>query len=71
MYIFCRAISLLLQPNIIAFVGDKSNEMKEKKMLLRKGEKECEGGRIKDRYFIRKYLYRIELPLVYRNKRIG
>jgi hypothetical protein len=49
---------LLLQPNIIAFVGDKSNEMKEKRMLLRKGEKECEGGRIKDRYFIRKYLYR-------------
>ena len=68
---FCRAISLLLQPNIIVFVGDKSNETKEKRMLLRKGEKECEGDRTKDSYFIRKYLYRIELPLVYRNKRIG
>ena len=55
---FCRAIALLLQPDIIAFVGDKSNDMKERKMLLRKGEKECEGRRIKDRYFIRKYLYR-------------
>lgn len=68
---FCRVISLLLQPNIIVFVGDKSNETKEKRMLLRKGEKECEGDRTKDCYFIRKYLYRIELPLVYRNKRIG
>ena len=68
---FCRAIVLLLQPNIIAFVGDKSNETKEKRVLLRKGEKECEGCRTKDRYFIRKYLYRIELLLVYRNKRIG
>lgn len=68
---FCRAISLLLQPNIIAFVGDKSNETKEERMLLRKGEKESEGCRTKDSYFIRKYLYRIELPLVYRNKRLG
>lgn len=40
---YCHAIALFLQPNIIAFVGDKSNEMKEKRMLLRKGEKECEG----------------------------
>ena len=68
---FCRAIVLLLQPNIIAFVGDKSNETKEKRVLLKKGEKECEGCRTKDSYFIRKYLYRIELTLVYRNKRIG
>lgn len=68
---YCHAIALLLQHNIIAFVGDKSNETKEGGMLLRKGEKECEGCRTKDRYFIRKYLYRIELPLVYRNKRIG
>ena len=68
---YCHAIALLLQPNIIAFVGDKSNETNEKRVLLRKGEKECEGCRTKDRYCIRKYLYRIELPLVYRNKRIG
>ena len=68
---FCRAIALLLQPYTIAFVGDKSNETKEKRVLLRKGEKECEGCRTKDRYFIRKYLYRIEQPLVYRNKRRG
>ena len=61
---YCHAIALLLQHNIIAFVGDKSNETKEGGMLLRKGEKECEGCRTKDRYFI-------ELPLVYRNKRIG
>ena len=61
----------ILPCNIIAFVGDKSNETKEKRMFLIKGEKECEGDRTKDRYFIRKYLYRIELPLVYRNKRIG
>lgn len=52
---FCRAIALLLQPDIIAFVGDKSNDMKERRMLLRKGEKECEGRRIKDRYLIRKW----------------
>lgn len=71
LYMFCRAIALLLQPNIIAFVEDKSNEMKEKRVPLRKGEKECEGCRTKDRYFIRKYLYRIEMPLVYRNKQIG
>lgn len=50
---FCRAIALLLQPDIIAFVGDKSNDMKERRMLLRKGEKECEGCRIKDWYLIR------------------
>ena len=68
---FCRAIALLLHSDIIAFVGDKTNETNEKRVLLRKGEKECEGCRTKDRYFIRKYLYRIELPLVYRNKRIG
>lgn len=66
---FCRAIALLLQPDIIAFVGDKSNDMKERRMLLRKGEKECEGCRTKDRYFIRKYLYRIELSLIYRNRK--
>ena len=54
---FCRAIALLLQPNIIAFVGDKRNEMNEKRVLLRKGEKECEGRRIKDWYLIRKFLY--------------
>ena len=54
---FCRAIALLLQPNIIAFVEDKSNETKEKRVLLRKGEKECEGRRIKDWYLIRKFLY--------------
>lgn len=68
---FCRAIALLLQPYTIAFVGDKSNDTKERRLFLRKGEKECEGFRTKDRYFIRKYLYRIELHLVYRNKRIG
>ena len=68
---YCRAIALLLQPYTIAFVGDKSNDTKERRLFLRKGEKECEGCRTKDRYFIRKYLYRIELPLVYRNKRIG
>ena len=68
---FCRSITLLLQPNIIAFVGDKSNETKEGRMLLKKGEKECEGRRIKDRYLIRKCLYRIEQLLVYRNKRVG
>lgn len=68
---YCHAIALLLQPNIIAFVGDKSKETKERRMFLRKGEKECEDRRIKDRYLIRKCLYRIELPLVYRNKRIG
>ena len=50
---YCHAIALLLQHNIIAFVGDKSNETKEGGMLLRKGEKECEGCRTKDRYFIR------------------
>ena len=54
---YCHAIALLLQPNIIAFVGDKSNETKEKRVLLRKGEKECEGRRIKDWYLIRKFLY--------------
>lgn len=54
---YCHAIALLLQPNIIAFVGDKSNEMNEKRVLLRKGEKECEGRRIKDWYLIRKFLY--------------
>ena len=58
---YCHAIALLLQPNIIVFVGDKSNETKEKRVLLRTGEKESEGCRTKDRYFIRKYLYRIEL----------
>ena len=58
---YCHAIALLLQPNIIAFVGDKSNETNEKRVLLRKGEKECEGCRTKDRYFIRKYLYIIYL----------
>jgi hypothetical protein len=58
---FCRAIALLLQPDIIAFVGDKSNDMKERRMLLRKGEKECEGCRIKDWYLIRKSLYIIYL----------
>ena len=66
---YCHAIALLLQPNIIVFVGDKSNETKEKRVLLRKGEKECEGCRTKDRYFIRKYLYRIELSLIYRNRK--
>ena len=66
---FCHAIALLLQPNIIAFVEDESNETKEKRVLLRKGEKECEGCRTKDRYFIRKYLYRIELSLIYRNRK--
>lgn len=66
---YCHAIALLLQPNIIAFVGDKSNETKEKRVLLRKGEKESEGCRTKDRYFIRKYLYRIELSLIYRNRK--
>lgn len=66
---YCHAIALLLQPNISAFVGDKSNETKEKRVLLRKGEKECEGCRTKDRYFIRKYLYRIELSLIYRNRK--
>ena len=54
---YCHAIALLLQPNIIAFVGDKSNETNEKRVLLRKGEKECEGRRIKDWYLIRKFLY--------------
>ena len=54
---YCHTIALLLQPNIIAFVGDKSNETKEKRVLLRKGEKECEGRRIKDWYLIRKFLY--------------
>ncbi len=58
---FCHAIALLLQPDIIAFVGDKSNDMKERRMLLRKGEKECEGRRIKDWYLIRKSLYIIYL----------
>ena len=58
---FCRAIALLLQPYTIAFVGDKTNETKERRMLLRKGEKECEGRRIKDCYLIRKSLYIIYL----------
>jgi len=54
---YCHAIALLLQPNIIAFVGDKSNDTKERRLFLRKGEKECEGRRIKDWYLIRKFLY--------------
>jgi len=54
---FCRSIALLLQPNSIAFVGDKSNDTKERRLLLKKGEKECEGRRIKDCYLIRKSLY--------------
>ena len=54
---FCRAIALLLQPYSIAFVGDKSNDTKERRLFLRKGEKECEGRRIKDWYLIRKFLY--------------
>jgi hypothetical protein len=62
-------IVYVLPCNSIAFVGDKSNETKEKRVLLRKGEKECEGCRTKDRYFIRKYLYRIELSLIYRNRK--
>lgn len=36
---FCRAIALFLQPDIIAFVGDKSNDMKERRMLLKKERK--------------------------------
>lgn len=58
---FCRAIALLLHSDIIAFVGDKTNETNEKRVLLRKGEKECEGCRIKDCYLIRKSLYIIYL----------
>lgn len=58
---FCRAIVLLLQPDTIAFVGDKSNDTKERRIFLRKGEKECEGRRIKDCYLIRKSLYIIYL----------
>ena len=54
---FCRAIALLLQPYTIAFVGDKSNDTKERRLFLRKGKKECEGRRIKDWYLIRKFLY--------------
>ena len=52
---FCRAIALPLQPDTIAFVGDKNNDTKERRMLLKKGEKECEGRRIKDWYLMRKW----------------
>ena len=54
---YCHTIALLLQPYTIAFVGDKSNDTKERRLFLRKGEKECEGRRIKDWYLIRKFLY--------------
>lgn len=65
---FCRAIALLLQPNIIAFIGDKSNETKERGIFLKKGEKEYEGCRTKDRYLIRKNLYRRAAPLFIETK---